>query len=411
MANTPKKGNGKPVPVPNIKQVKLTPQMSQKAKKLVEDAQTILLWKEKLYSKYVLSTKFIEAPAFPAAMGIHPTSSCLEVFYSPILIDMFQWAIQDAVETLKHEYSHVLLKHCWVYLPDHMKDNIAADIEINQHPWVNVGASAFIRDQACTYEKYGLDANKSRESYYNELPTNDGGGNDPGGDDGAGGGTPSPVDNHDQWKPDPATEEVWRRVTQEILEEAKSQGTLGGDMVEYIEAKWQKVKPLDQILKRIVQKYISMSITEGETRTRPNRRFPLLPGVKDKYGPKIVWAIDTSGSMSTKELQIIMSVARWVAKRIPLDVIQCDMTVNAHQKNFTSKVKKIGLKGRGGTSFKPVFEYIEKTYKDKIDLLVFGTDLCGDFPDKEPKYKVVWLATTNDTPPFGQVVKLRPDKK
>jgi predicted metal-dependent peptidase len=410
----PKKPTANGMPVKDFTQMKLTPEIKAKAKKLCEDAQTIILWRDKLYSSYVLSTKFQEEAGFPAAMGICPETTHLVVFYNPLLFEAYKLTILDVVEVLKHEYSHIILHHCWVALPDHTKDNIAADIEINQDPWVNVGKSAFIKEHACTYDKYeGLETQKARETYYNQLKDPDkklqgASGNGSGQDEG----TPSPVDGHKEWKPDPTTEEVWRRITNEVLEEAKTQGYLGGDAIEYIEAKWQKVKPLDRILKRIVQRHFSISITEGETRLRPNRRFPLLPGVRDQYGPKIVWAVDTSGSMSSKELGIILSVIRWQSKRMPVDVIQCDAGVTDVIKNATpKKLKKVGLKGRGGTSFKPVFEHITEKYKNRIDLLIFATDLCGDFPETKPPYKTIWLATTNDAVPFGEVVRLRPGNK
>lgn len=67
------------------------------------------------------------------------------------------------------------------------------------------------------------------------------------------------------------------------------------------------------------------------------------------------------------------------------------------------------FRGRGGTSFVPVFEWIEEKMKNGMrpDALFFFTDLCGDFPDKAPSYPVAWLAFDRDLkPPFGQVIRV-----
>jgi predicted metal-dependent peptidase len=361
----------------------------------------------------------------PFVAGVNAARDLIFVYINPALIKAEKLTMNDVIEILKHEYAHVILHHCWVRLPEKINDNIAADIEINQLPWVELDKSTFIKDKGMTYEKFKLEDSKSREWYYNHLPKGNGKGKGKGKGKNGTNGYPAPgsnegdnegdnsgstIDSHETWKPDDIAEDTWRQIVQEMIEQAKSQGTLGGDMVEYIESKWKKFKPLDQVIKRVIQKHISQAIEEGQTRTRPSRRYPMLPGVKDMYGPKIVWAIDTSGSMSTKELQIITGVMRWLHKRIKFDLIQCDAGIT-DVKIGGRITAKLAVKGRGGTDFRPVFKWIEDKYKSKIDLLIYATDLQGTFPDNKPPYQTVWLATEAGEVPFGKKILIRPEAK
>jgi predicted metal-dependent peptidase len=57
----------------------------------------------------------------------------------------------------------------------------------------------------------------------------------------------------------------------------------------------------------------------------------------------------------------------------------------------------------------PVFNDLKDK---KIDMLVYLTDLYIDFPDKPPKYKVLWGIMDNPEgkPPFGQAFHIRGEK-
>ena len=63
------------------------------------------------------------------------------------------------------------------------------------------------------------------------------------------------------------------------------------------------------------------------------------------------------------------------------------------------------VKGRGGTSFKPVFDRIEA---DGIvpDTLIYFTDMECSFPE-EPEYPVIWCASTDIVAPWGETVAVK----
>jgi len=66
------------------------------------------------------------------------------------------------------------------------------------------------------------------------------------------------------------------------------------------------------------------------------------------------------------------------------------------------KIRK-QMKGGGGTDFRPPIELLRKR---PPDIAIYLTDLYGPFPDKAPKYPLVWAALSNEKVPWGKVIRL-----
>jgi predicted metal-dependent peptidase len=97
-----------------------------------------------------------------------------------------------------------------------------------------------------------------------------------------------------------------------------------------------------------------------------------------------------------------------------MQVMECDAEIqHVYKLNKYNKINK-NFHGRGGTSFKPVFEYI-KEKRLKTDILVFFTDGYGDQHEcKKPPYATIWVTSTSGQKfPFGHTISLvdNPDKK
>ncbi len=61
--------------------------------------------------------------------------------------------------------------------------------------------------------------------------------------------------------------------------------------------------------------------------------------------------------------------------------------------------------GGGGTSFRPVFQWVEQQ-RLRPDLLVYFTDADGAFPADQPTYPVIWLVKGKSEVPWGQRIQL-----
>ena len=157
----------------------------------------------------------------------------------------------------------------------------------------------------------------------------------------------------------------------------------------------------------------------GENWKRPNRRrlalnpIVVLPGRKGYGCELVVVGVDTSGSIGERELNVFLSEVGGILNDVKphkIIVIGCDAAVSQVDEVTTldefEGVRAKGIKGGGGTDFRPVFCYVEE-HDLKPEALVYLTDLFGAFPDEAPRYPVVWAATTDETVPFGDVVRIK----
>lgn len=121
-----------------------------------------------------------------------------------------------------------------------------------------------------------------------------------------------------------------------------------------------------------------------------------------------VIALDTSGSISNELLHRYLTKTYSVLKeaesfthRINVHIIQCDASITMDKKITSQEELDAYLQsdfkvvGRGGTDFRPVFEYVDKMIKDgefsKLEGLLYFTDGYGDFPKCPPKYKTAFV--------------------
>ena len=109
-----------------------------------------------------------------------------------------------------------------------------------------------------------------------------------------------------------------------------------------------------------------------KTHRKVSKRFEGAAGIKLKHKHDILVAIDTSGSVSTKELKDFISEIYHIWKAgAGVDVIECDARIH---RIYPFKGTFDGtFTGRGGTDFKPVIDYYNQCRK-QYSTLVFFTD-------------------------------------
>lgn len=172
------------------------------------------------------------------------------------------------------------------------------------------------------------------------------------------------------------------------------------------ELKWQ------QILKRELGK---LPVPYKKTITRKDRRQPKrldLKGRLPKYICKIFVAIDTSGSMGEKELEYAFNEIFGIIKHseYKLSVIECDAIIEKIYEVKRKKDVQFKVRGRGGTAFQPVFDYLQKR-RERDYLLIYFTDGYGEksLREKPKNGRVLWVITGGSPKnlslekPYGQV--------
>tara|TARA_R110002074_G_scaffold255649_1_gene428071 strand:- start:4947 stop:5804 length:858 start_codon:yes stop_codon:yes gene_type:complete len=149
---------------------------------------------------------------------------------------------------------------------------------------------------------------------------------------------------------------------------------------------------------------------------RPNRRFIgkdlYLPSITKIDGlRKIIFAVDTSGSMNTDLLIDAWSEIVSVVEDCDVDeliIMDVDTDVN-HIRRFSKDDLPDALEvvGRGGTAFEPAFDWVIENDEDPA-VLIYFTDLYGSFPQYEPDHPVIWVnyGMKDTLCPFGEVIDI-----
>ena len=385
-----------------------------------------------LYGHLVIYLKLIESKSVDT-IAINANS---EVYYNPDFIKKYS----DEVEIkflLLHELLHLLLGHCFEI--HKFKDQdlklymIAADIvvnymleKLNRYYWdfkhkpdlKEIGLWPDVSNDSIQIGLYTVKdiSKKSTMNIYEELREN-------------------------------LKEKIEKKPIDVILKHSFDQKTGGKkkippelikDLKEKLKARIVNAsmiaklqgcdtKGLDRIFKiwfpatirwsSLIRHLMSKMKYKGSWRKPSKKYYPkfYLPSRVKTKSLKAVIAFDTSGSISDKEFNRIVSEVLGLVsefRSFEFWIADCDTEIYNFFKvtpENKEKLRKVKYKGRGGTSFVPVFEKIKKELNDKIDLLIYFTDGYGEFPKKKPNYPVYWVRTTESAFvdwPFGKVIKL-----
>lgn len=156
---------------------------------------------------------------------------------------------------------------------------------------------------------------------------------------------------------------------------------------------------------------------------KPNRKYEdvYLPSLYDKKLAELVVIVDSSGSVTQKELEIYAGEISGILEEfegIQVHVLFHHVSVyNIETYESSDLPVKFGNIRSGGTSYRDAYRKIETEGYDPKAVLHF-TDLDvmkSDFPQEKPEYPVFWMNTTprlvngrlrHATPPWGQVIDL-----
>ena len=145
-----------------------------------------------------------------------------------------------------------------------------------------------------------------------------------------------------------------------------------------------------------------------------------LPSVGAPGPQRLIVALDTSGSISGELAGQLVSEVDSLrsATECGLTLIQCDAVVtsvrefDAWEPSVLAGDGSFVMTGRGGTDFRPVFEWIEKDVEEALepDAVIYLTDGYGTFPMLEPRWPVVWVVPPSGLDdarfPWGSVIRV-----
>jgi len=271
---------------------------------------------------------------------------------------------------LAHEILHVVLNHIirGKSFENKGKFNAAADIALNQYI-----EKDYLPENALYPEIFNLPKNLTADQYYNLLPDDQNYGE-------------SEMDSHD-WE---EFEKLPKAVQKEMAARMRKAG-VGNELLD---------KVLQDLLepkvnwKQVLANFVASSISrDGEyTRTRANRRLGFFAeGEKKRYTPKIIVAIDESGSVGDAELSAFVSEIKKIET-----LYQEEFTVVRFTDTVSHVAKKVDniRHSTGGTDFQAVVDYANEK---GCEALIIFTDGYASEPTK-PRFPVLWALPGETTP-------------
>ncbi len=373
----------------------------------IKRARVQLLLRYPFYASIILRRELKEDPTCLTAWTDGET-----IGYNPTWLD--RWNAEQITGLLAHEGSHIARKH---HLRRKSRNpgrwNAATDHSINLH---------LLADQFQLPEN-GLHDSRyegmSAEQVYHLLPE------EPQECDKGDGGSGSPYDEIRDWPGKgpkaqsksghrPSASEIEaesKQIDQEIVQAAtmaKKRGKLPADIEQIVET----IKNPLIDWRHLLRNYVQASAKDDHTWRRPNRRFAwqniYLPSLYSEKIGELVVAVDTSGSTWSFQAQFISEVASIAKELRPtrLHLLYCDSAVSAETYDNMDELTEFKPRGGGGTSFVPVFDWIEEQGINPV-CTVYLTDMDGTFPDLAPSYPVIWVdCEGNYNAPFGDYVRL-----
>jgi len=368
-----------------------------------------LMLKEPFYGLFLIGLNKLWSNRIPTA-GV-----CKHNINFQLIINEEFWenlSPEHHIGLLKHELLHIAFFHLTIHtdFADKNLANIAMDLEINQYI-----DPQYLPPDGCTIDNdtfapMNLPKKAGCREYYNllqqELDNGDGTSKFEQLMKAMGQGEPTygngqPVPDHSTWEEFEDLSEAEKKLVmkqvehqlKEIAEQIeKSRGTIPGELKGLLD-KLNSSEPPKFDWKSYLRRFTggSQKVFTKKLRRKFNKRFEDNPGLKIKHRKHILVAVDTSGSVSDKEVQEFFHEIDHINKTgAEITIVQCDTQIR-HIGPYKAG-DKIEIHGRGGTYFDPVLELYNEN-QDKYTCLVYLTDGECDCTVK-PRGKMLWVIST-----------------
>lgn len=340
---------------------------------------------ENMLPKCIIRDETGKLPA-PAASAITDKYQYLMIFYNRDMInDMTDGQPLNVKYVIQHELLHWSFGHCHnlqddikVLKKDPTKLNHAADCEVNSY-------IPHFTPNMVTAQKYNLPPRQTKDWYYDHIPEPKGG---------------TSICSL-------ASEEVQEAIKEIIQKAAKELGDKIGqghpeDKVEIPRAVHRIPRGLASALNRIIGQACIKNFDKDNTFQVVHKWKPEgYPGKKRNKGPKLLFAIDCSGSTSGEQVQAFFNIVRRLCSEYEAHVVEFD------DQPYHFGKKPSGKSRGGGTDMRGV----QKLYDNKYDAIVWFTDGEGAWNQPKGKAKYIYFYSGNNPsqlPTKKNIIQYRP---
>lgn len=214
--------------------------------------------------------------------------------------------------------------------------------------------------------------------------------------------------------PSPLSESEAEASVKQLLVKASIQAKMGGekagDLPKDLQRKLSEI--LNPVLpwETLLDRFFTDMVPEDYSWRKPNRRFMpqhILPSRHSRSLGHIMVAIDTSGSVTDRQMQEILSELTYVKTKFnpkKMTVIDCDTKIhNIYEITDNDQIQDLSFSGYGGTRVAPPIEY---AIANNAQALLYFTDGCFQpYTDKVP-FPLLWIIYDNPlwSAPVGEVI-------
>ncbi len=192
-----------------------------------------------------------------------------------------------------------------------------------------------------------------------------------------------------------AEEQAWDEAMHQALNIARAEDKAPGLVAETVRSAHASTLDWRTLLRR----YMTDAAKCDYSWSVPNRRFIdsglYLPSIRSEGIDTIVVIIDTSGSVPAQTLAGFWTELREVAAEIRpgrVIVLQVDTALqDAAEYSPDELPDEIAIKGRGGTDFRPGFEWLDEQGIQPGVCLYFTDMDCSTYPEADPGFPVAWI--------------------
>jgi predicted metal-dependent peptidase len=388
-----------------------------KARKIMSDIKVKCVLSNPFWATILVTKNFVENDQIPTMC-----TDGRKIMYNPKFVKSLSF--QEAMGVVVHEAYHILLMHM-IRLGNRnpMVANMAMDYAIN--PLVQ--KAGFTLPKSCLFDKK-FD-NMEWEAIYSILMKNikeieiSMGNGEGEGKEGEGktftgnvGGVTAPKNEDGSALSESDTKKLEQEIKQAVqgaLQAAKKIGNVPAGMERLVK---ELLEPVVN-WKAVIQEMVVSNSRNDYSWVKPNRRYVqsgfMLPSLEKPEVGDIVVGIDTSGSMSERDLQEIASELQSILStyNTKIFVVYWDTKAYPHEE-FESGDDCVSLKmiGGGGTDIGSFFNYIYKHDFEPSMVLCFTDGYVGNtFPKKKPDCRTLFVLNQKNesfNAPFGEVITM-----
>lgn len=240
------------------------------------------------------------------------------------------------------------------------------------------------------------------------------------------------LDSHERWLPSAAQQRqkagmgaAWQYIRRQVMQDQMKEGhtgvsdswygNLGGDGAMEVEAARESLSDYRALLRRLCR-LMELPVEDEEeydllwyqTGLVLYGNRPILEPLETSERNQLTnlfIAIDTSGScvelapQFLRETMNLVDAFTWGRRGFRIWILECDASIQKETvigpEDELPDMEKCRMHGWGGTSFVPVFRYIEKKRKDdeisEVSALLYFSDAFGEFPQERPDYPVYFI--------------------